>query len=85
VGAFVFDLDAGIGIPPAGIQCPPPLGKQKKMGEPCNVIWVSWSGLLLLASEITSTTGDQIDDQDDQGYDQQQVNQAAGDMEAETQ
>ena len=29
--------------------------------------------------------GDQVDDQDDQSYDQQNVNQAAGDMKAEAQ
>jgi hypothetical protein len=37
----------------------------------------------LLASEITSTPGDQINDQNDQRYDQKNVNQAAGNMEAE--
>jgi len=30
------------------------------------------------------SSGDQIDDQNDERYDQQKVNQAAGDMEAET-
>jgi hypothetical protein len=39
----------------------------------------------MFASEITSTTGDQIEDEDDQRYNQQKVNQATGDMEAETQ
>jgi hypothetical protein len=38
-----------------------------------------------LASEITAPPGDQVDDQDNERYDQQKVNQAAGDMEAETQ
>jgi hypothetical protein len=31
------------------------------------------------------SSGDQIDDQNDERYDQQKVNQASGDMEAETQ
>jgi hypothetical protein len=38
-----------------------------------------------LDSEITSASGYQIEDQDDQRYDQQKVNQAAGNMKAETQ
>jgi hypothetical protein len=37
------------------------------------------------ASEITPSSRDQVEDQDDQRYDQQKMNQAAGDMKAETQ
>jgi hypothetical protein len=36
-------------------------------------------------SSITSSSGDQVDDKNDQRYDQNNVNQAAGYMEAEPQ
>jgi type IV secretory pathway VirB9-like protein len=38
-----------------------------------------------LVSEITSPSGQQVEDQDDQRYDQKKMYQAAGDMKAEAQ
>jgi hypothetical protein len=41
--------------------------------------------LSTVTSSITSTSREQVEDEDDQRQNQQYVNQAAGDMEAETQ
>jgi hypothetical protein len=38
-----------------------------------------------VTSEITSSSREQVEDENDQRQDQQKVNKAAGDMEAETQ
>jgi hypothetical protein len=38
----------------------------------------------LIASKTSSSSGDQVDDQNDQRYDQEKMNQSAGYMKAET-
>jgi hypothetical protein len=49
------------------------------MLKPSNTPWA------LLASEYTPASGQQVEDQDDYRQYQEQVNEAAGDMEAEAQ
>jgi hypothetical protein len=53
-------------------------------GKICRTRFVA-SESVSFTSESSAASGDEVEDQDNQGDDQQQVNQGAGDMKAEAQ